>query len=172
MDRLAILLLTFSSFAYMNGFDSEQSRSCPLCSQTIGEYLIHSIRSKYDYRKHYLAPLSSSPPPSRPVQSNVHRVRHFPPRRRQERTWGMRERDSAAEEMDKLEHSILKRRWIYEHDLYAKVYLSSKAVIKVVCLIFGSACRLKRVHKVPPVPYTCSIRCFSGSYIADCGVSS
>ncbi|KAK0435512.1 hypothetical protein EV421DRAFT_1835265 [Armillaria borealis] len=37
-----------------------QSRKCPLCVQAIGEYLIHRIRSRYDYQKHYLAPLSTT----------------------------------------------------------------------------------------------------------------
>lgn len=41
-------------------------------------------------------------------------------RRRQDRVRGTRER-GAADESDKLERSISKRRWIYEHDLYAKV---------------------------------------------------
>jgi hypothetical protein len=39
----------------------EQSRRCPLCSQTIGDYLIHHIRSTYDYQKHFLPPLRTSP---------------------------------------------------------------------------------------------------------------
>ena len=41
-------------------------------------------------------------------------------RRRQDRVWGTRER-GAADESDKLERSISKRRWIYENNLYAKV---------------------------------------------------
>jgi len=42
-------------------------------------------------------------------------------RRRRERIWGTREQDRDHEESDKLERSITKRRWLYEHDLYAKV---------------------------------------------------
>ncbi|KAF8900842.1 hypothetical protein CPB84DRAFT_1680270 [Gymnopilus junonius] len=99
---------------------TEQSRRCPLCSQDIGEYLIHSIRSRYDYRKHFLPPLRTSPPPSRPVPSNalIQSTRQNARRRRREREWGVRANES--EEFDKLERSIAKRRWIYEHDLYVK----------------------------------------------------
>ncbi|KDR66930.1 hypothetical protein GALMADRAFT_232322 [Galerina marginata CBS 339.88] len=98
---------------------TEQSRRCPLCSQGIGEYLIHSIRSRYDYRKHYLPPLRTSPPPSRPAQSiTLLQTTRQNARRRREREWGTRNNES--EEFDKLERSIVKRRWIYQHDLYAK----------------------------------------------------
>jgi Zinc finger, C3HC4 type (RING finger) len=102
-------------------FSKEQSRRCPLCSQTIGEYLIHSIRSRYDYRKHYLPSLRTSPLPSHPAQTNAV-LRTTRQRRRREREWGTRARES--DEADKLERSIAKRRWIYRHDLYAKVCLS------------------------------------------------
>ncbi|PPQ84946.1 hypothetical protein CVT25_004459 [Psilocybe cyanescens] len=101
---------------------TEQSRRCPLCSQAIGEYLIHSIRSRYDYRKHYLSPLRTSPPPSRPAQtSTILQTTRQNARRRREREWGTRgSRVREHEEFDKLERSIIKRRWIYRHDLYAK----------------------------------------------------
>lgn len=115
----------------------EQSRRCPLCSQTTGEYLIHSIRSKYDYRKHYLSPLPPSPSSSLPVQRNMQQVRQFAGRRRQERTWGMRERDRVAAETDKLEQSILIRRRIYEHDLYAKACLSLQLPGSYVSFLFS-----------------------------------
>ena len=98
----------------------EQSRRCPLCSQAIGEYLIHSIRSRYDYRKHYLPPLRTSPLPSRPARTNAV-LQTTRQRRRREREWGTRA--SESDEADKLERSIAKRRWIYRHDLYAKVRL-------------------------------------------------
>ncbi|KAF8151533.1 hypothetical protein B0H34DRAFT_664977 [Crassisporium funariophilum] len=99
---------------------TEQSRRCPLCSQSIGEYIIHSIRSRYDYRKHHLPPLRTTPPPPRPVRTNVasQSARQVSRRRRREREWGTGEHDS--EEADKLERSIAKRRWIYQYDLYAK----------------------------------------------------
>ncbi|KAJ7666685.1 hypothetical protein DFH06DRAFT_250133 [Mycena polygramma] len=93
-----------------------QSRRCPLCSQGIGPFLIHKIRSRYDYQKHYLAPLPTSPVPLRPLP--LRQVR--PVRRRQrDREWGRRDRTD-SDEADKLDRSIAKRRWIYEHDLYAK----------------------------------------------------
>ncbi|KAF8811319.1 hypothetical protein BYT27DRAFT_7090135 [Phlegmacium glaucopus] len=103
---------------------TEQSRRCPLCSQVVGEYLIHSIRSRYDYRKHYLPPLRTSPPPFRPAQTNAV-LQTTRQRRRREREWGTRESDEA----DKLERSIAKRRWIYRHDLYAK-HVASNAYTK------------------------------------------
>ena len=83
--------------------------------------MIHSIRSRYDYRKHYLPPLRTSPPPSRPAQTNAV-LQTTRQRRRREREWGTRA--SESDEADKLERSIAKRRWIYRHDLYAKVCLS------------------------------------------------
>ncbi|KAJ6489163.1 hypothetical protein C8R47DRAFT_1125214 [Mycena vitilis] len=93
-----------------------QSRRCPLCSQGIGPFLIHKIRSRYDYQKHYLAPLPTSPVPLRPLP--LRQVR--PARRRpRDREWGRRDRTD-SDEADKLDRSIAKRRWIYEHDLYAK----------------------------------------------------
>ncbi|KAF8196966.1 hypothetical protein BJ912DRAFT_1079987 [Pholiota molesta] len=99
---------------------TEQSRRCPLCTQIIGDYLIHSIRSRYDYRKHYLPPLRTSPPPSRPAQPNpvLQNTRHYARRRRREREWATQRRDS--DESDRLERSIEMRRWIYRHDVYAK----------------------------------------------------
>ncbi|KAK0196328.1 hypothetical protein F5146DRAFT_1101368 [Armillaria mellea] len=83
---------------------TEQSRKCPLCAQTTGEYLIHRIRSRYDYQKHFLAPLAK--PGLLPLQQ------HEPPERTGEARRGGRQ--------DKLDRSIQKRRWVYEHGLYAK----------------------------------------------------
>jgi E3 ubiquitin-protein ligase Topors len=99
----------------------DQSRRCPLCSQPIGEYLIHHLRSKYDYTKHYLTPLVTSPRPSqRPIRTNT--------RRRPEREWGQRER-RAAQEAHKLERALTRRRWIYQHNLYAKVSTLSQFLV-------------------------------------------
>ncbi|EGN97532.1 hypothetical protein SERLA73DRAFT_184272, partial [Serpula lacrymans var. lacrymans S7.3] len=95
---------------------SEQSRKCPLCSQVIGEYLIHHIRSTYDYQKYYLPPARNSPAPQRPSADT--RVRALQSRRR-ERRWGRRERQE-RDEADQLDRAIARRRWIYEHGLYAK----------------------------------------------------
>lgn len=83
--------------------------------------MIHSIRSRYDYRKHFLAPLRTSPPVVRSqiVASSLQDTRRFARRRRRERESGIREREE-RDEMDKLDMSIAKRKWIYEHDLYAK----------------------------------------------------
>ncbi|KAJ3512589.1 hypothetical protein NLJ89_g3434 [Agrocybe chaxingu] len=108
---------------------AEQSRRCPLCSQGIGDYLIHSIRSRYDYCKHFLPPLRKSPPPSRPVQSNaiLRNTRQYARRRQRERVWGTQ--DKEQDESDKLERSIMMRRWIYQHDLYAK-HVASNAFTK------------------------------------------
>ncbi|PBK90331.1 hypothetical protein ARMGADRAFT_934344 [Armillaria gallica] len=92
---------------------TEQSRKCPLCAQTIGEYLIHRIRSRYDYQKHFLAPLSK--PGLLPLRATLQQEPQVR-RRRRRRDWGRRD----EEEADKLDRSIEKRRWVYEHGLYAK----------------------------------------------------
>jgi hypothetical protein len=111
------IIYLFLALLYTNTIQ-EQSRRCPLCSQGVGEYLIHHIRSKYDYQKYYLPPLRTSPLPLQPLyvsQSTINRRRT-----RREREWGRRERQE-REEADQLERSISKRRWIYRHHLYAKV---------------------------------------------------
>ncbi|KAF8198181.1 hypothetical protein K438DRAFT_1717825 [Mycena galopus ATCC 62051] len=97
---------------------TKQSRRCPLCSQGIGPFLIHRMRSRYDYQKHYLNPLPTSPRPV-PPQPLPLRQNRAPRRRQRERQWGRRER-AESDETDRLDRSIAKRRWIYEHDLYAK----------------------------------------------------
>ena len=96
----------------------EQSRRCPLCTQTIGPYIMHHIRSRYDYQKHHLPPLRSSPPPIEPLRRTAARAR----RRRsiREREWGRREQ-TERDEADALERAIDKRRWVYHNHLYAKV---------------------------------------------------
>ncbi|KAJ7123880.1 hypothetical protein C8R43DRAFT_1135918 [Mycena crocata] len=93
-----------------------QSRRCPLCSQAVGDFLIHKIRSRYDYQKHYLNPLPTSPVPLQPLPPRQIRA---PRRRPRNREWGRPER-TERDEADKLDRSIARRRWIYEHDLYAK----------------------------------------------------
>ncbi|KAK0438543.1 uncharacterized protein EV420DRAFT_1279970 [Desarmillaria tabescens] len=92
---------------------TEQSRKCPLYAQTIREYLIHRIRSRHDYQKHYLAPLSK--PGLLPLCAVPNREPEVR-RRRRRREWARRDQDEA----DKLERSIEMRRWVYEHGLYAK----------------------------------------------------
>ena len=93
-----------------------QSRRCPLCAQDIGDHLIHHIRSTYDYQKHFLTPLRTSPRPL--ARSDGTRI--AAPHRRRERAWGPRDR-AAQDEADALERAVSRRRWIYQHDLYAKV---------------------------------------------------
>ena len=109
-----------------NIHESELSCRCPLCSQNIGGYLIHSIRSRYDYRKRYLPPLQASPCPL-PGNALVLDMRQSTQRRRQDRVWGRGDR-WAADESDRLERSISKRRWIYEYKLYAKVSFSIETI--------------------------------------------
>ncbi|KAI0300706.1 hypothetical protein B0F90DRAFT_1722579 [Multifurca ochricompacta] len=79
---------------------SEQSRRCPLCAQNIGDYLIHRIRSTFDYQKHFLPPLRTSP---RPL-TRINGARIAPVHRRRERTWGPRDR-AAQDEADALERA-------------------------------------------------------------------
>lgn len=103
---------------------TEQSCKCPLCARPFGDatdaadgdtlcrpYLIHHVRSKYDYQKYYLPPRPSSPPPGTSAQ---HR------RRQRARRWGTRTQREVAVE-DELEQALARRRWVYAHDLYAKV---------------------------------------------------
>ncbi|KAL1742717.1 hypothetical protein HDZ31DRAFT_42606 [Schizophyllum fasciatum] len=94
---------------------TEQSRKCPLCNQSVGDHLIHNIRSNYDYQRHYLNPLRTSPKPLRAAQSTAAAPIR---RRRAEREWGRRA--ARQEELDRLDESIRKRRWVYQHGLYAK----------------------------------------------------
>ncbi|KAH9977465.1 hypothetical protein BJV74DRAFT_860853 [Russula compacta] len=100
---------------------SEQSRRCPLCAQNIGDYLIHHIRSTYDYQKHFLPPLRTSP---RPL-SRTDRARIAPVHRRRERVWGPRDR-AAQDQADALQRAVSRRRWVYQHNLYAKHVASNK----------------------------------------------
>lgn len=97
---------------------TEQSRRCPLCSQGIGDYLIHHIRSKYDYQKHYLPPLRASPR-SLGLVLDAQRDARRRAQTRREREWGRRRRQE-QEEADELEKAIETRRWVYHHHLYAK----------------------------------------------------
>ena len=95
----------------------DQSRRCPLCAQGIGEYLIHNIRSKYDYTKYFLPPLRDNLPTLAAAGSSSSNQRR--PTRR-ERRWGQGERRE-REVLDQLERSIKRRKWVYRHHLYAKV---------------------------------------------------
>ena len=97
----------------------DQSRRCPLCAQGIGEYLIHNIRSKYDYTRYFLPPLRSNSPVAAVPGSSFSNQRR--PTRR-ERQWGQRERRE-QEVRDRLERSIRRRKWVYRHHSYAKVRL-------------------------------------------------
>ncbi|KAF8622047.1 hypothetical protein AX15_007330 [Amanita polypyramis BW_CC] len=83
----------------------------------------HEKWSTYDFSKHYLAPLRTSPAP----QIAPSAVADFIPstwvaRRRRtarERARERREREE-LDEVDRLVQSISRRRWIYRHHLYAK----------------------------------------------------
>ncbi|KZP24045.1 hypothetical protein FIBSPDRAFT_889257 [Athelia psychrophila] len=83
---------------------TEQSRKCPLCAQPIREHLIHHLRARYDYQKHYLALPQPAAPPCR------------------DRAWGRHARMTAEERQvaDALEREIAKPKWVYEHRLFAK----------------------------------------------------
>ncbi|KAG2357989.1 hypothetical protein BDR07DRAFT_1296128 [Suillus spraguei] len=94
---------------------AEQSRKCPLCSQLIGEYVIHHIRSQFDYQKHYLPPPRSSSPQLLPTGESYVRVAR---RARRDRYWGRRDR--ARHDADELEQAIARRRWVYQNHFYAK----------------------------------------------------
>jgi hypothetical protein len=102
---------------------TKQSRRCPLCAQAIGDYLIHNIRSKFDFSKHYIAPLRTSPaPPVQSISASDAELQAGLSRRR--RTAGERARERREREeldaVDRLQRSISKRRWVYKHGLFAK----------------------------------------------------
>lgn len=111
---------------------SDQSRKCPLCSHQMGPYLIHHIRSDHDYQKHFLAPLRTSPVPSpsrhRPLLANNAARR----RRRQPENWGgaPNTRADAESIRDALDRAIEKRKWVYRHNLFAKVSLSADSWLR------------------------------------------
>lgn len=79
---------------------------------------MHHIRSKYDYQKHYLAPLRSADEPQAVAAARQHARQRAV--RRREVEWGRR-RQRELEELDELERAIEKRRWVYRHEFYAMV---------------------------------------------------
>ena len=122
----SVLILTHSPLRLLNvRVSQEQSRRCPLCSQRITDYLIHHIRSKFDYQKQYLAPLRTSPAPLQARARNNARREGGGGRRngeRRERVWGRSARRGAdRDEADELGRAVARRRWVYDHGLYAKV---------------------------------------------------
>jgi len=90
-------------------------------------YLIHHIRSKYDYQKYYLPPRPTSPAPllGSGIELRETRPRQHNTRRQRERPWGRghslehQDRERADEQ---LERAIARRRWLYDWGLYAKVH--------------------------------------------------
>lgn len=139
---------------------AEQSRKCPLCARQIGEYLIHNIRSKYDYQKHYLAPLrtlsqlDTDQPLSRAQVTQRRRARR-------EVEWGRnmrRERERERKAADELERAVEKRRWVYRHNLYAKVGLVHSAAADVLHLTAYSARCVELIHSPPTSPEPSAIR--------------
>lgn len=76
---------------------------CPLCSVEIGPFVIHSVRSKNDYQRHYITPILSPKSPTAETR-----------RQRQ-----LRERELLHH--DEMENALHRRRFIYQYNLYAKV---------------------------------------------------
>ncbi|KAG9001615.1 hypothetical protein FRB94_003414 [Tulasnella sp. JGI-2019a] len=93
-----------------------QSRKCPLCATDIGPYIIHNIRSQYDFQKRHLPPLRTSPLPMLPLTRSVRTRASRNSRQTARAEWGRRE----EEDQDMLERAIEKRKWVYRHNLYAK----------------------------------------------------
>ncbi|KAK7030853.1 hypothetical protein VNI00_013961 [Paramarasmius palmivorus] len=75
--------------------------------------------SRYDYQKHYLTPLRSSPPPMLPLRSRPAPARNRRRIPREVRERSRREREE-REEADRFDQAVAKRKWVYKHDLYAK----------------------------------------------------
>lgn len=105
--------------------DVEQSRRCPLCTQAVGDHLVHYIRSRDDFERFFLPPLRTSPAPLNTLVGHPWSNRPRRQRTRAERDEHRRNRERVREreEADMLERAITRRKWIYEHGLYAKVWL-------------------------------------------------
>ena len=133
--ELELMLSYGGTTAYF--IELDKSRRCPLCSQDVGSYLMHNVRSKYDYQKHYLAPLRTSPQPQAiaAVRADARRRAE----RRREVEWGQRRR-RAIEEADELERAIEKRRWVYRNNLYAKVSLHTLVWLRRHCFGGKATC--------------------------------
>lgn len=113
-------------FSWFTQCKSAQSCRCPLCTQAIGNYVIHDIQTRFDYRKHYLTPLrSASSQPLLPPRTAAAIEARNAARRRRRQGEHERQRRQDLNEHDKLELSIAIRRWIYQHELYAKVCTST-----------------------------------------------
>ncbi|KAF8579148.1 hypothetical protein K439DRAFT_1638217 [Ramaria rubella] len=103
----------------------QQSRKCPLCNASIGPFLIHNFRSKYDYSKYYLSPLELSTPNAGPLARSEFIPRTRGRTRGPQPHWGTRRRNASGsperrDREDELELAIARRRWVYRHGLYAK----------------------------------------------------
>ncbi|KAG6335017.1 hypothetical protein ID866_4075 [Astraeus odoratus] len=121
---------------------AEQSSKCPLCTRpfdsassatNVQPYLIHHIRSNYDYQKYYLPPRRSPPPALRTDGDPSSSVTETRPReriilRRRERFWGRRMHEEREQERaeEQLERAIARRKWVYERGLYAKHVASNR----------------------------------------------
>lgn len=86
----------------------------------IGQYFIHAVRSKYDYKKHFVSPPLSSPTV---LQTRSQAISHNPTRQRPRR-W--REAEHDAEERAASMGTLMRRREIYKHGLYVKHIASNK----------------------------------------------
>ncbi|SAM83133.1 uncharacterized protein UBRO_20376 [Ustilago bromivora] len=88
---------------------SNMKPTCPLCLAKIGEFVIHDIRSDWDYIRYYLAPprlpsCSTCTPPSDPSWA----------------TTRQRARQSRIATHADQEQILQFRKYIYRHSLYAK----------------------------------------------------
>ncbi|KAF8324707.1 uncharacterized protein EI90DRAFT_3240386 [Cantharellus anzutake] len=109
----------------------KQSRRCPLCTAEIGPYIIHGIRSKFDYQKHFLPPLRRSPSPQTSHTPRGSDTTQFRRRRRTEVSWGVASstRQDLENTRDELGRAIERRRHVYRNRLFAK-HIASNAFTK------------------------------------------
>lgn len=81
-----------------------------------GPYIIHNIRSTFDYQKSFLPPMRTSPPPLPTLSQQTSRARVA-----RERAWARRFSRNLNDEIDS---ALEKRKWVYRHK-YAVYILSS-----------------------------------------------
>lgn len=103
----------------------KHSNKCPLCVADIGPYIIHNVRSKHDYKRHFISPTLSPRNSDRAylVASNVTRERRASMAAFQRSQQRRREEARRKQEEDA---ALAMRRYVYQNVLYAKHVASNR----------------------------------------------